>query len=107
MAFNGSDFNVEVVVSEVPTVTDAGLRAFKDCEGEVTWGERHSAELGILEIVSLRLNRALMAVGTPEDFKNARPVVRLIKRSDLEGAGIGHAFWYRVTEVQGEEFDNR
>src|SRR5689334_6556476 len=32
--------------------------AFKTIQQEVTWGGRHSHELGILEIISLRLNHA-------------------------------------------------
>jgi hypothetical protein len=91
----------------IPTTIAEGQKAFKDCEGEVTWGERHSSELGILEIISLRLNRALMSVGTPEDFNGCRPVVRMMKKSVLEEAGIRDAFWYCVTEVQGDTFDNR
>lgn len=91
----------------IPTESPEGQKAFKNCEGEVTWGERHSSELGILEIISLRLNRALMAVGTPEDFDGCRPVIRMMKKTVLEEAGIRDAFWYSVREVQGDTFDNR
>lgn len=91
----------------IPTALAEGRKAFKNCEDEVTWGEHHSSELGILEIVSLRLNRALMSVSSQEDFNGCRPVVRMMKRSELEQAGIRDAFWYKVSEVQGDQFDNR
>jgi hypothetical protein len=91
----------------IPVGVPEGRKAYKSSEDEVTWGERHSSELGMLEIVSLRLNRALMSVGAPEDFNGCRPVIRMMKRSDLENAGIKDAFWYNITEVQGDEFDNR
>jgi len=91
----------------IPTSLADGRKAFKSVEDEVAWGERHSSELGILEIVSLRLNRALMSVSTEEDFGGCRPVVRMMKKSDLAAAGIRDAFWYTVSEVQGDEFDNR
>ena len=91
----------------ISTASPEGRKAFKNCEDEVTWGEHHTSELGILEIVSLRLNRALMSVSTQEDFNGCRPVIRMMKKSELAEAGIRDAFWYRVTEVQGDEFDNR
>ena len=91
----------------IPAASPEGRREFKGCEDEVTWGERHSSELGILEIVSLRLNRALISVATLEDFNGSRPLVRMMKKSQLAEAGVQDAFWYKVDEVQGEEFDNR
>jgi len=91
----------------IPTIRPEGKQAFKDTEGEVAWGERHSSELGILEIISLRLNRALSSISTQEDFDGCRPIVRMMKKSDLEEAAIRDAFWYKVTEVQGDEFENR
>ncbi|MBV9463913.1 MAG: hypothetical protein JO317_06755 [Verrucomicrobiae bacterium] len=91
----------------LPTTTPEGRRAVEDYRAEVTWGERHSAELGILEVISLRLNRALLALGGEADFPDARPALRLFKKTELAAAGVADAFWYRVREVQGEEFDNR
>ena len=81
-----------------------------DCKtalDEVTWGERHSSELGMLEVISLRLNRALSEVTTADYWHGVRPILRLQKRSDLLGKDQTHAFWYRIEEVQGEEFENR
>ncbi len=79
----------------------------KNLKGEMTWGERHSYELGILEVISLRLNRALMEVTSDAHWNNVRPVFRLARRGELLEKGRTHAFWYQVTEVEGEEFENR
>ena len=84
-----------------------GAAAYKNSQDEVTWGGRHSHELGILEVISLRLNLALSQVTTADYWHGVRPVVRLQKRSALIELGQTHAFWYRVEEVQGEEFENR
>ncbi len=84
-----------------------GQAAFKTSQDEITWGGRHSHELGILEVISLRLNLALSEVTTADFWHGIRPVVRLQKKSSLIDLGQTHAFWYRVDEVQGEEFENR
>lgn len=84
-----------------------GQAAYKTSQDEVTWGGRHSHELGVLEIISLRLNLALSQVTSAEFWDGVRPVVRLQKKAAIEALGQTHAFWYRVDEVQGEEFDNR
>jgi hypothetical protein len=82
-------------------------KAFKTYEDEVTWGGRHSNELGILELISLRINRALIESTSDEHWENRRPIVRLVKKEDLIKQGITDAFWYRVTEVVGDDFDSR
>lgn len=84
-----------------------GEAQFKTVLGEVTWGGRHSHELGILELISLRLNKALTEVTSADYWHGIRPIVRLTKRADLVQKGQTHAFWYAVKEVQGEEFENR
>ncbi len=84
-----------------------GLAAFKTLQGEITWGERHSHELGILEIISLRINRALLEVTSDAHWNGIRPVFRLAKHDDLSKQGRTHAFWYGVEEVAGEAFENR
>jgi len=84
-----------------------GQADYKNSLQEVVWGERHSHELGMLEIASLRLNRALAEVTTADFWHGVRPVIRLQKRSALLEKGHALAFWYRVEEVQGEEFENR
>jgi hypothetical protein len=90
-----------------------GRRECKDVQNEVTWGERHSGELGILELISLRVNRALLElVGdklyvTGDPPKRCHPVLRLVKRQDLIAANVQTAIWYEVQEVAGEEFENR
>ena len=74
---------------------------------EVDWGGRHSCELGILEIISLRLNKALLDSTTDEFWNSIRPIVRLIKKQELESQAIIGAYWYEIEEVGGEDFDNR
>jgi hypothetical protein len=76
-------------------------------KSEIAWGCRHSEELGILEIMSLRLNRALLEHTTDEFWGNQRLVVRIAKKQALESQGIAEAFWYQVQEVGGDDFDNR
>lgn len=97
----------------IDTTTTKGAREVRDVQSEITWGDHHSNELGILELVSLRLNKAFLAV-TGEDFRSEedhtralQPVVRLVKRTELITAGATHALWYQVEEVSGEEFDSR
>jgi hypothetical protein len=83
-----------------------GKQEYKDLQGEITWGERHSAELGILELISLRINKALHAISTDEYWNQIRPVIRLTSKLLLPD-GQSHALWYKVLEVEGEEFENR
>ncbi|MCX7915370.1 MAG: hypothetical protein N3A53_03590 [Verrucomicrobiae bacterium] len=82
-------------------------REISDIKEEIRWGERHSDELGILELISLRINKALLESTSDEYWKFNRPVVRVVKTKSLTDQGIETAFWYQVTEVEGEEFDNR
>lgn len=93
--------------------TPKGKRDLKDVEMEITWGEHHSSELGILEIISLRLNKALLAVvgtnlySTGQPPRPYHPVLRLVKREDMLAANASEAIWYDVEEVRGEDFENR
>ena len=80
------------------------LKAVSD---EVAWGERHSNELGILEIVSLRINKALLEITSDSFWEGLRPIVRLVKKQVLEQSMVTDALWYDVREVSGEDFDNR
>jgi hypothetical protein len=88
--------------------TREGRSQLKTLTYEVKWGDRHSSELGMLEIVSLRINKALLEVTSNEYWNQKRPVVRIIKKQvlDREGTTIT-ALWYDIAEVAGEEFDNR
>lgn len=87
--------------------TKQGRNDLKTLVDEVKWGERHSSELGILEVVSLRINKALLEVTSDEFWQHARPIVRIVKKEAIAGEHPTHALWYQVTEVAGEEFDNR
>ena len=87
--------------------TKQGKQDLKTFVTEVAWGERHSNELGILEIVSLRLNKAVLHVSTDESWDFERPFVHPVNKEVLAQQGISDALWYEIYEVAGEEFDNR
>lgn len=87
--------------------TKQGRTDLKTLSDEVKWGERHSAELGMLEVVSLRLNKALLEVTSDEHWEFKRPVVRIAKKEVATGKQDTYAIWYQITEVAGEDFDNR
>lgn len=102
--------HLETIDSPYVLVTDSvdlrqpeGKKRFANYEREITWGTRHSSELGILELISLRLNKALLESMSTD----VRPVLRIEKKEELIKQGITTALWYRVIEVTGEEFDNR
>ena len=84
-----------------------GRTELKTLSDEVKWGERHASELGMLEVVSLRINRALLEVTSDEYWQFKRPVVRIAKQEVLAGKDTTHAIWYQITEVAGDDFDNR
>jgi hypothetical protein len=74
---------------------------------EVKWGNRHSSELGMLEVVSLRINMALLEVTSNDYWHHKRPVIRIVKKEHIDRQDTTHAIWYHITEVTGEDFDNR
>jgi hypothetical protein len=84
-----------------------GRTDLKTLSDEVKWGERHSSELSMLEVVSLRINRALLEVTSDEHWQHKRPVVRIAKKEVLAGKPDTRALWYQITEVAGEDYDNR
>lgn len=85
----------------------SGRNVYKTCLNEVTWGGRHSHELGILELISLRMNKAIAEVSGDDFWRGIRPVLRLQRKAHLEKLGQTHGLWYQVQEVEGEEFENR
>ncbi len=87
--------------------TREGRSQLKTLTDEVKWGDRHSSELGMLEVVSLRINKALLEVTSNDYWNQKRPVVRVVKKQDVDRENTTHAIWYHITEVAGEEFDNR
>jgi len=88
-------------------VTKEGRADLKALSDEVKWGERHLSELGILEIISLRINKALLENTSDQLWQNRRPIVRVVKKHLLADQGIRTALWYEVQEVAGEDFDSR
>lgn len=87
--------------------TREGRNELKTLADEVKWGDRHSSELGMLEVVSLRINKALLEVTSNEYWNQKRPVVRIVKKQAVDREDNTDVIWYRITEVAGEEFDNR
>jgi hypothetical protein len=87
--------------------TPAGRGELKTLADEVKWGDRHSSELGMLEIVSLRINKALLEVSNNDYWNQKRPVVRIVKKQAVDREDTTYAIWYHITEVAGEDFDNR
>jgi hypothetical protein len=94
-------------VEVLDLTTKDGSNDQKALASEVKWGERHSSELGILELVSLRLNKALLEGTSDEYWQYKRPVIRIAKKEAPDGEHTTYALWYQVTEVAGEDFDNR
>jgi hypothetical protein len=89
------------------TKTKQGQADLKTSKSEIAWGQHHSNELGILEIISLRINRALLESTTDESWEFQRPIVLLKSKEELVQKGITDALWYEVVEVAGQDFDNR
>lgn len=96
-----------MVVDLVDTGTTDGKKAYQNYSREVSWGMRHSSELGILELISLRVNWVLLEHSEEVDWGTVRPVIRLLQSQELLKSGITDAIWYEVQEMSGEEFDNR
>jgi hypothetical protein len=100
-----SPYILEVEVLDLKS--KQGRVDLKTLSDEVKWGERHSSELGILEVVSLRINKALLEVTSDEHWQFKRPMVRIAKKEVPAGKKDVYALWYQITEVAGEDFDNR
>ena len=94
-------------IDRLDLTTKAGQKDLKALVDEVKWGDRHSSELGILEVVSLRINKALLETTSDEFWQNKRAVVRVARKEELDREQPTNAIWYQVTEVAGEDFDNR
>ena len=87
--------------------TKQGRADLKTLSDEVKWGERNSSELSMLEVVSLRINKALLEITSDEHWQFKRLVIRIIKREVLVGQAATHTIWYQINEVAGDDFDNR
>jgi hypothetical protein len=87
--------------------TKEGRNDLRSLMDEVKWGDRHSSELGMLEVVSLRINEALLEVTSNDYWHQKRPVIRIAKKEGIDRQATTHAIWYQITEVAGEDFDNR
>src|SRR6266436_7231258 len=70
--------------------TKQGRVDLKTLSDEVKWGERHSSELSMLEVVSLRINKALLEIISDEHWQYKRPVVRIEKMEALVGQATTH-----------------
>jgi hypothetical protein len=87
--------------------TRQGRDELRTLADEVKWGDRHSSQLGMLEVVSLRINKALLEVTSNDSWLQMRPVIRIVKKECVDREDTRHAIWYQITEVAGEYFDNR
>ncbi len=87
--------------------SDEGKRFIKRTEEEIAWGKRHMNELGILEIVSFRINKALADIGTQDIWGRFHPILRVENKERIAERGINACLWYRVEEVVGEDFESR
>jgi hypothetical protein len=96
-----------LVLETISTDTARGQAELKALRREVEWGDHHSNELGFLELVSLRLNKAFLAVAFGVTGESQFPVLRLAKLETLRAQNHTHALWYVIEEVVGEEFDSR
>jgi hypothetical protein len=94
-------------IEHVQTKTSQGQSDVKTISSEVAWGERHSNELGILEIISLRLNKALLETTEESTWNYQQPIIRIVSKQFLAQQGVRSALWYDVVEVLGEDFDSR
>ncbi|HUK83146.1 MAG TPA: hypothetical protein VLZ12_11010 [Verrucomicrobiae bacterium] len=94
-------------LERIATQTNQGKDELKRLREEVTWGSKHCSELGFAELASLRINKALLEATADEYWDHVRPIVHLVKKEHLAQQGIAAAFWYRVREVPGEDFDSR
>jgi len=94
-------------VEVLDQTTQEGRDELRSLMDEVKWGDRHSSQLGMLEVVSLRINKALLEVTSNEYWHQKRPVVRIVKKEDVDRQDAMYAVWYQITEVAGEDFDNR
>ncbi len=84
-----------------------GQSAFKNILDEISWGDHHSSELGILEIISLRINKALAETSSDTDWNYLRPVIRISKIDQLMVQHVTQVVWYEVHEIAGVDFDSR
>jgi len=87
--------------------TTEGRHELRSLVDEVKWGDRHSSQLGMLEVVSLRINKALLDATSDGYWHQKRPVIRIVRKEGVYSEDTTHAIWYQVTEVAGEDFDDR
>jgi hypothetical protein len=94
-------------IERLDLTAKTGQKDLKALVNEVKWGDRHSSELGMLEVISLRINKALLEATSDESWQHKRPVVRIARKEELGREQPANAIWYQITEVAGEDFDNR
>jgi hypothetical protein len=94
-------------IDRLDLTAKGGQKDLKALVDEVKWGDRHSSELGVLEVVSLRINKAILEATSDEFWQNKRAIVRIAKKEELGREQPTNAIWYQVTEVAGEDFENR
>jgi len=104
---NSIDGPYVLKIDVLDLTTKEGRIELRSLVDEVKWGDRHSSQLGMLEVVSLRINKALLEVTSDDYWHQNRPVIRVVKKEAVDSEDTTHATWYQITEVAGEDFDNR
>jgi len=87
----------------IPTGHRDGQRLLRELRSRVQSAAGHLSELPIIQIVICRLNEALLALTTDEDWQHQRPFVTWARKEELAARGVTTAFWYEVEERPGDD----
>lgn len=82
-----------------------GQRLLRELRSRVSSAVGHLSELPIIQIVICRLNEALLALTTDEDWQHQRPFVTWARKDELAARGVTTALWYEVEEQLGDDVD--
>jgi hypothetical protein len=80
-----------------------GQRLLRELRSRVSSAVGHLSELPVIQIVICRINEALLALTTDEDWQHQRPFITWAKKSELADRGITIALWYEVEEQLDDE----
>lgn len=80
-----------------------GQRLLRELRSRVSGAVGHLSELPLIQIVLCRLNEALLALTTDEDWQHQRPFVTWARKDELAARGVATALWYEVEEQLGDD----
>lgn len=83
-----------------------GQRLLRELRSRVSSAVGHLSELPIIQIVICRLNEALLALTTDEDWQHQRPFITWVRKDELVGRGMTTALWYEVEELLGDDTES-